>query len=188
MALTELKKKFTSPAAAIGLSVAAAFAPMTGAQAQEPQIIPTATTSTPAPTTRAIDQVNMPVVDLRGVENSYGRGEVVAIGASGDFAVVKVHSDDQDVLNRIEDSLRGLVMTGYPRVGLVIAEGENGYDNTGELYLLASDGEPRGTFRNLDARSAEAMVNNEIRDIYPNIWRVDTQASLSATGPQSAYE
>lgn len=170
-----LKTGFKAKATAAGL---AALSMLPGATAiAEPA---NGNSVQPASSTRAIDQIDLRVMDTRGKGVKAGTG--VAVMGSGNYAILKIHPASDEVIDDIDTYLRRMIMQGYPRVGMVIADGPNGQDNSAELYVLADDGLPEGRFTNINAHNAEKGIRDAIRDNYPRVWMTQS-AALDPAAP-----
>jgi len=122
-----------------------------------------------AQSTRAIDQVKLIGGDVRS--RGVGNGINMAIKASARYVVLKIHTDNEELIKISEDALKTMILSGdgeYDRLGILVAQGENGQDNTGELYL---GGKVFAKIKDLSSRNAENVIREEIARNYPNVWR-----------------
>jgi len=122
-----------------------------------------------AQSTRAIDQVKLRGGDVR--DKGAINGTHMAIKASGRYLILKIHTDNEELIKMSEDALKRMILSGdgeYDRLGILVAQGENGQDNTGELYL---GGKVFHTVQDLSADIAAAEIEDEIARNYPNVWR-----------------
>lgn len=124
--------------------------------------------------------MNLQVRDVRGEGEVFGRA--LAVKASGSYAILKIHPANEQIADDIDTYLRTLILDGYPRVGMIIADGPNGQDNSAELYVLADDGLPEGHFTNINAYNAEKGIRDAIRDNYPRVWMTQS-AALDPAAP-----
>lgn len=129
----------------------------------------------PEPKVRAVDRMQLKVFDARG--NGVSVGVSIAIGGSANYAIIKLHSNEQGVIDRVDEALRTMMLVGYVRVGMVIADGPNGYDNTAELYVVAADGEPSATFSNMDSEFTRSRIHEALSEKYPLIWKEKREMS-----------
>ena len=177
MALPKFDRNVFRSAAAGLAALAAVSSPMAAAPAYAGDVHPAAQQQV-----RAIDQVELRGGDIRG--KGVGFGEVVAVKGSGSHVVLKIHTDDQDVIDTADTTLRRMVMLGYPQVALLLADGPNGPDNTAEIYVRATDGKPRFSIKNLDGAGVESGLMRAMEKAYPAHWK--PSAALDADEPDAA--
>ena len=122
-------------------------------------------------------EVELTSIDLRGEE--YGVGETVAVGASANYAIVNLHTNNDQIIENVDDTLRGLSVIGYQRVGLILSPGENGYDDTADIYLLSTDGKPLETV-DLTSGNLYSKIRRPITEHYPNNWLAPTEPRQTA--------
>lgn len=170
-----LSSGFRSKAAALGLG-ALALTGTAHADDQARNVTPVSVTDVqPASTVRAIDRVNMPTRDARG--EGVGFGEVAAIAASERYVLFKFHSNDPAIIAEVNDDLRTLVMNGYDDIAFLLADGPNGFDNSAEIYVWATDGKPSATLTNVGGNGTGSGIRDTIKAVYPPSWK--PTASLS---------
>lgn len=168
MALLGPQKPLKTVLASVAMLGVVSSAPAL-AQDQTPQLRSvSATTDTPQ---RAIDSEIIQFHDVRDHPNNpAGFANLAAKHGSLNVAIVKLHTDDQEIIDRAHDHLRSMSMSGWEHVGLLLAQGENGLDNTGEIWIGGRNGLV-DTIDNLDTQGLEGRLGRVIRGASPNQWR-----------------
>lgn len=181
--LENLKSKMTRPAAALGMGLLVAFAGAGAADAQQ-QVNAPQQRVTACPTIKHgythMDSLKLGCADLRG--HGDGAAKVAAIAGSGRFVVLKIHTNDQKVIKEVDHALREMLMAGYPKLRLLLADGPKGADQTAEMYVGGFE-RPLFTFRNIDASNVRASLHEGIRDAYKHL--PTQQAANAADGPSA---
>lgn len=172
MNLQSIKDTFGNKAGVALIGASLLFSPMAATSAHAQQVYAAANTET---STRAVDQVDLTEIDIRDKSDDYAR--VTAIAGSAEYAVLKLNSNDNATVERTNLTMRRLMLAGYTKLVLLVAQGENGFDNSAELYIAATNGEPVTRLKNLDADNAEAGLMDTITDFYPNSWKSAPYAS-----------
>ena len=92
------------------------------AYAQQPKSKPAPST---AEATEKAPAIIVQKLDTRG--EGAASGEFASLSASKQrVVVVLVRSNDENLINTVEDTLKGLIRDGYQRVGMIIGDKESG--------------------------------------------------------------
>ncbi len=106
-------------------------------------------------------QTQLPIADARGRGAEFG--EKVALSGSNRYVILKDYGHRLDVIQRAETVLRALIRSGYPRVGLVLADGRA--PSVMEVYSGGRT-ESYEVLRNVDADNAELGIGNVVKEAY----------------------
>lgn len=107
----------------------------------------------------ALCQGTLPIADARGRGAAYA--QQVALSGSKKYVILLVHGDRLDIVMRAETTLRALMTTGYPALGMVLADGESP-----TVMEVFSAGRTYDRLRNVDAHNGELGIRAVVTEAY----------------------